>query len=77
VLRGKINWFKQLNNNKAEKLSAALTEALTLHKVEIQEQAPQTISDEVSGLEMNSNVGTLPWEEEIQQATSIQAPQAT
>lgn len=61
VLRGKINWFNQLNNNKAQKLSAELAEALKLHGYGVQEQAAS--AGEVTRLETAQYEGALPWEE--------------
>lgn len=64
VLRGKINWFKQLNKDKAEKLSAELLEALKLHKTEVQE-IKATSESAVSVVESGDQSGPLPWEDDI------------
>jgi RNA-directed DNA polymerase len=72
VLRGKINWYSQLNPNKAKTLSAELTSALKLHKFGDQERittvsAVENVKAETSVMEV------LPWDEPIQQV-SVQAP---
>lgn len=77
VLRGKINWFKQLNKNKADILSAELSEALKLHKTEVQE-IKDTSEGEISSIESEQVGELLPLEEEQVYLTgSIQAPQLT
>lgn len=76
VLRGKINWFKQLNKDKADKLSAELSEALKLHETEVQEVkvSPEGV---VSVVESGLEDGPLPWEEIVQTTESEAAPHAT
>lgn len=61
VLRGKINWFNQLNTNKAKKLSAELIEALKLHGYGVQEKEASVSA--VKRIETNSYAGVTPWEE--------------
>lgn len=76
VLRGKINWFKQLNKNKADKLSAELTAALELHKVVVQDI---NVSAEgvVNSIEADEYTGALPWEDESVSQSQAKAPHST
>lgn len=74
VLRGKINWFKQLNKDKADILSAELLAALELHKTVVQE-LNETVSSAASAVETGTEGMSLPWEEEILTAKPVQAPQ--
>lgn len=60
VLRGKINWFSQLNKNKAIKLSAELAEALKIHGYGSQEQVASVSA--VNRVETPEYTGVLPWE---------------
>jgi RNA-directed DNA polymerase len=73
-LRGKINWYTQLNKSKAEKLSAELSVALKLHKLDIQEVrvSPEGV---VSSVEHDDEDDALPWEEATP-IQSVEAPQA-
>jgi RNA-directed DNA polymerase len=73
-LRGKINWYSQLNKSKAEKLSAELSAALKLYKLDIQEVrvSPEGV---VSTVEHNDEDDALPWEEATPNQ-SVEAPQA-
>ena len=74
VLRGKINWFKQLNKNKADKLSAELSEALKLHKTEVQDEV-LTTGSEVRIDETVTDAVVLPWDDIPAPINQIQAPQ--
>lgn len=61
ALRGKINWFNQLNTNKAGKLSAKLTEALKLHGYGVQEKVSSVGA--ITRLETAVYEIPLPWED--------------
>jgi RNA-directed DNA polymerase len=74
VLRGRLNWFKQLNKEKGEDLILKLKAALDLHKVEVPEKILTTEATTlIDGDQVVSNDGPLPWEDAI--ATESQTPQ--
>ena len=74
-LRGKLNWYKQLNKDKADILSADLKAALETWKVELTEVnvSPEGV---VSAGEYSGEDEVLPWEEAVGSAAqSVEAPQ--